>query len=146
MRDSRYHEGHRRQSHLLSAAGHLQGGCSGHLFCIAGGMDDGHSDCEVVFLPKGKSDRYRVLSSTRRLTYGEVAWVQQRASFARATDRVGWARTGTNFSQLSSPPKARRITNSAAHWTFSRGDFTTAFSEEGLVGQMTMPNATATGS
>ncbi len=140
MRACTVYEGCRRQSHRVSAAGHLQGGCSGDFFCSASGMDGGHPDSEVMFFSKGESDRDCVVSSARGVAVSEVTRVQQRTSFASAADRVGRTCSRTDFSQLSPPAKARRITRSETHCTARREDFAAAFPEESMVGQVEMPS------
>jgi hypothetical protein len=140
MRDFRHHESHRGQSYGLSTSRHLQGGRSGDSFFLAARVDGKHSDGEAERFARRESDHHCFLSSARRLAAREVTRFHQRASFARDIDRVGRSCSGSGLSELSSVAEARRVTSSESDCAVRRGDFTTAFTEEGLVRQMTMPN------
>jgi hypothetical protein len=141
MRTLRFHEGHRRQGHRLSSSRHLQGGCSGHPCFATTRMERWHRDSQIVFISKASSF-HRIFPPSRRLTHHHFTRVHQGADTPGNFDRVGRTRAGTYVSQFASASEARRITSTPTHRAIRRGDSASAFTEESLVGQMTLANKT----
>src|SRR5688572_5978161 len=131
------HESHRRQGHNLSAAFALQGGHSCHSVFVAGGVDGRHSDGETEFIPRRESAHHSVVPSSRWFTDDQIERIHQGPSSPCLAYRIGRPCSRSRLPELSSASEARRGSHRATCCATSRRDIAAAFSEEGMVGQMT---------
>lgn len=133
-----FHESNRRQSHCVSASRHLQGGHPGHSVGAASSVVRGHRDGQAVRVPAVATSP-RTLQPIRPHAHTLFARTHKGANDSGNTHGVGGARPRTHVPARTSSSAARCSASPASYRTARRGDCPAAFTEESLVGQMTIP-------